>query len=260
MFSNFLSQIRQLRNEISDKTQQIAKVTTDFMKLDRQFISMQNENNMLKERLQSSHSSDRELQEAKFCINSLEAEVYELRKLNHQLQMRATDYGTTLPPHEFRQFPSSTAVHSHPIAYETPPPPPNRSSINTAYSDSSYTPYNQPTLYQNSGNSLSRNQNAPKSLSAMGITANRMAVETSAAPSSSSSLLSVLQSKKDSPGSHDFNYPPAGTNRRNVSSTGGTPFATDLTSVSLMQGFDQLERDLTNLMTEKATLQEESER
>jgi hypothetical protein len=81
----------------------------------------------------------------------------------------------------------------------------------------------------------------------------------------SSSLLNLLQGRNaDRNSSHSAAYesPPSqmAINRRNNSSMGLTPFATDITNVAMVQGWEQLEKDLTQLMTEKNSLRDEGEK
>lgn len=212
---------------------------------------------------------ERELQDTKFRIHSLETEIYELRKQNHQLQLRPTTFSDQVSTNNYPYNNVHSAPTSYgPHGYESQPPihkPPT--SYAESYSNSSS--YSLPH-YQLSSVSPppppastafpSKNQSQSKSLSSMGIASNRHTESTAPVSSSSSSLLSVLSKKEGGYGESPSYSSSSNPNRRNASSTGGTPFATDLTSVSLMQGFDQLEKDLTHLMTEKATLQEESER
>lgn len=67
-----------------------------------------------------------------------------------------------------------------------------------------------------------------------------------------SSLASLLQSKKQAPASVA-----AATGRR---APGDSPFATEQTAAEIMAGFEEMERELTRCMTEKTSLQDESEK
>lgn len=67
-----------------------------------------------------------------------------------------------------------------------------------------------------------------------------------------SSLASLLQSKKQAPASVA-----AATGRR---APGDSPFATEQTAADIMAGFEEMERELTRCMTEKTSLQDESEK
>jgi hypothetical protein len=70
--------------------------------------------------------------------------------------------------------------------------------------------------------------------------------------SSSYSLTSLLQSKKQAPASVA-----AATGRR---IPGDSPFATEQTASEIMSGFELMERELTKLMSEKTLLTDESEK
>jgi regulator of replication initiation timing len=235
------------------------------MKLDRQFIASQNENTLLKQRLNGYESNEKDLQQSRSQLQFFEHQVQDFQNENNQLRFKIQ-----LLQERFQSdsaFPDYPRYDINPVSHPSsqlhlPSPPPTASqqfrisSFQAPHGSGSY------RLYDEDQRQTSVSERKfPKSLS---TTLNdtydnrypgpltREINEASQVRRSETSLANVINAS--------YTNSNSAISRRNITSSGGVPFATDETSYRLMKEFDQMERDLTNLMTEKNTLQEESER
>lgn len=301
-------QLHLARGELAEKSQIMGKMNEDLVALDRNLQQSHSQNMDLKQRVGMLEMVDRDLQNARYRISSLEGEnndlINEVGRLRSQLQL-SSGYSSSrpnsssyLPP---SSLPSQTA-HSANYSHHHVPPPPPVAPAPSQYTSNNYhyNEYSRPApappavgmvdkyqLETNSDDSRpNSNRSTPKSLSnTLGDVENlRRSVSSNpygggyqqqqqqqadpvgarnrdslgavlsgnAVGNNGSSLASLLQSKKQVP-----NAPVGGgTNRR----PGDTPFATEKTSREIMVNYEIMERELTQFMTEKTSLQEESEK
>jgi hypothetical protein len=254
------------------------------MKLDRQYIAANNENNNLKQKLLVNENRDRELQDTKYRLQMIDNDFYELQRENNSLksqiqslQERMTSSSLSHQSH-FSSHNNSNyhrqPVHDAPPSYSSHSNPRHEYNYSVPSHNSAASSFANHNSYDNNfSNPPPQSRSSAKSLSsALGDASelrksyhppdpvapvnNRMAPPPGGSNrGEGSSLLNVLQGRKQADP-----YESAMNNRRNNTSSGLTPFATDITNVAVMQGWEQLDRDLTQYMTEKHSLQDESEK
>jgi regulator of replication initiation timing len=253
----FIFQNKIFKTTLLEETNERTRVTTDFMKLDRQYIATQNENVLLKQRLASYESIDSELQQSRSQLQFFEHQLHDIQNENKQLKVKIQflqdrfQSGSAISDHS--QYDNNSVPRSSSQLYLPSPPPTalhqvKLSSFSTPFSSSSY------SVYEDQPQTTVTERKFPKSLSTTlnDTYDNRESNNVSHLRRNESSLANVIDGFNPSSNS--------AASRRNMSSSGGVPFATDDTSFRLMKEFDQMERALTSLITEKNTLQEESER
>lgn len=279
-----LIQVSALKNETHNLTQNYNRLNTDFKLAERNNSILTADKATLQQQAGRVEGLERELHQAKWQVTNLEQQLqsqtadsnFRLAQAQSQIQQvqaqaqaqvqqvhaqahaaqqaaqQAQSRALSMPlPMPMSMPPPPQPMPTYSPAYVPPPPQPARSNPPAQYGG-----YQPSPSY---GSSYSGNTSSAPSLSSLAASSgfnpsanyNTPAYSNSAYPSSSSG--SAHKRAASNPVVDSTVSAPFGT-------AGKSPFANEVTSAQINHVFDDLDRRLTSMMTEKTALQDESER
>lgn len=276
-----------LKNETHNLTQNYNRLNTDFKMAERNVALLTADKTTLQQQAGRVEGLERELHQAKWQVTNLEQQLQsQVADLNFRLtqaqsqaqqahaqvqQVQAQAQAQVQQVHaqaqaQAQQAQSRALSMPLPMPMSMPPPQP-MPTYSPAYVPPPPPVRNNPPAQQYGGYQLAPSYNSNYNNSAPSLSALAASTGFNAASSYSAPYGGYPGSSSSSSGNPNSAHKRAASNPV-VDSTasapfgtaGKSPFANEVTSAQINHVFDDLDRRLTSMMTEKTTLQDESER